>query len=73
MDLKSVKPEKKIERSLHLHPALWCAGGRGPFLVRKKRRDGERNQVTETNLTWAQLLFKTLAVSDSGSAGKTAS
>lgn len=52
-----MKPLNKIERSPHVHPALWSAGGRSQFLVRKKRRDGERNQVTETNFTWAQLLF----------------
>lgn len=58
---------KKNERILYLDPALWCGGGRGQLLARKKRRDEERNQVTETNLTWSQLLFKSLTVSDSRS------
>lgn len=65
--LRSVKPEKKNERILYVDPALWCGGGRGLLLARKKRRDEERNQVTETNLTWSQLLFKSLTVSDSRS------
>lgn len=65
--LRSVKPESKNERILHLDPALWCGDGRGQLLARKKRRDEERNQVTETNLTWSQLLFKSLTVSDSRS------
>lgn len=67
VDLSSVKPESKNERTLYLDPALWCGGGRGRLLARKKRRDEGRNQVTETNLTWSQLLFKSLTVSDSRS------
>lgn len=55
---------------IHGDPAQWCAGGRGQFLGRKKRRDGERNQVTEANLAGTQLFIKTLTGSDSWALSK---